>query len=429
MKLTIWALLTLLIAGYALSSPAQVAVNAQSFGMDMTAAVVQRADPWPSLTFGTSRLFEVSTSWADINTAPGTYNFTPLDTWLILGKMHGSPQFIYTFGLTPSWASSSPSDTSCAYLPYGKGGACDPPKDLATNGTGTDQNFKTFLTTLMTHLKSLGNPINYFELWNTPQDPTQWRGTSQQLVRMAQDARTIIKQFNPNAKILTPPIGAYLINSNSCYAAGKLDTLFLSASANGVTGASQVDIVSFHGYYGNPPTAESIVPMITCFRTTVAKYTNLKSAPLWNTEGSWGANTLLSSNQTTEAAFLARSLLIQFSNNVQRYGWYAWDNPNWGTLWNGSVQTPGNAYKQVYNWLINSTLTRPCAASGSTWTCPLTKTSPAGYQAMAVWNTAGTTLYTVPTGFKQYRTLSGSVVAAAAGSKINIGTSPLLLEN
>jgi hypothetical protein len=429
MKWTLWALLTFLMAGCALSSQAQVPVNAQSFGMDMTAAVVQRADPWPSVSFGTSRLFEVSTSWADIHTAPGTFNFTPLDTWIILGRMHGSPQFIYTFGLTPSWASTSPSDTTCAYLPYGKGGACDPPKDLATNGTGTDANFKTFVTTLMTHLKAMGNPINYFELWNTPQDNTQWKGTPQQLVRMAQDARTIIKQFNANAKILTPPIGAYLVpTSNPCYAAGKLDSLFLSVTANGVTGASQADIVSFHGYFGNPPTPENIVPMINCFKTTAAKYTNLKTSPLWNTEGGWGANTLLS-NQANEAAFLARSLLVQFSNNVQRYGWYAWDNPNWGTLWNGSVQTPGNAYKQVYSWLINSTMTRPCAASSNTWTCPLTKTSPTGYQAMAVWNSAGSVSYTVPTGFKQYRTLSGSVVGVTAGSKITIGTSPFLLEN
>lgn len=55
---------------------------------------------------------------------------------------------------------------------------------------------------------------------------------------MARDARAIIKQYNPNAKILTPPIGAYLVSSsNPCYAAGKLDSLFLSATHNGVNGA------------------------------------------------------------------------------------------------------------------------------------------------------------------------------------------------
>jgi hypothetical protein len=392
--------------------------------MDMTAAVVQQADPWPSSPFGTSRLFEVSTSWGDINTAAGTYDFTPLDTWLILAKLHGNSglQYIYTLGVVPTWASSSPGDTKCSYGP----GTCDPPSDVNT----TDQNFKTFMTTLMKHLVSLGNPITYFELWNTPQDTTQWNGSAQQLVHMARDARTIIKQYNPNAKILTPPIGAYLVSSsNPCYAAGKLDSLFLSATYNGVNGASLPDIVSLHGYFGNPPAPEAAAGMIACFKTTVAKYSNLKTAPLWDTESSWGANTLLSNNQTSEAAFLARSLLVQFSSGVQRYGWYAWDNPNWGTLWNNTVQTPGSAYTQVYNWLVHSTLTRPCANASKIWTCPLTKTSPAGYQAMAVWYTAGTTSYTVPTGFKQYRDLAGRVVPVTKGSKINIGASPILLEN
>ena len=318
------------------------------------------------------------------------------------------------------WISSKPTDTSCSYQPplsqtKVQLGTCDPPSDVNT----TDQAWKNFITTLVKHV---GTKITYFELWNTPQDTTQWTGTPAQLVTMAKDARTIILAHNPKAKILTPPSGSYKVTNNPCFGSNQLDKFFAAG------GAKYVDIVSFHGYYGNPPQPEQAVSVINCFKQEMSKY-GLSAKPLWNTEGSWGANTLIGNNLTTEIGWVARSLLIQLSMGVQRYHWYDYDNPNWGTLWNNSLLPPGVAYEQVYNWLVGATMTRPCAATTgtSTWTCPITRTSP--YKAMAVWNTAGSTLYTVPSGFTRYRDLTGKITATSAGAKIMIGASPLLLEN
>jgi len=415
MKCSRWALLSILLVVGALPAVSQVTISSTYFGVDASSAVVQRADPWPTVSFGSTRLFEDQTGWGDINTAPGTYNFTPLYTWLLLGSIKNHPQFVLTFGVTPTWASSVPTDTTCAYGP----GACYPPKDLNTDGSGTNQMWITFITTLMQHI---GTKINYFEMWNTPQDPSQWRGTQAQLVRMTKDARAIILKYNPSAKILTPPPGAFhLPTSSACFPANWLDKFFAAG------GGSYIDIVSFHGYIGNPPAAEQIVPVVQCIRTIMSNR-GQSAKPLWNTEGSYGLNSDLLNNTTTEASFLGRSFLVQASLNVQRYHWYAWDNGTWGTMWNNTTLKNSTAYGQVYNWLVGATMTRQCAGdSSNTWTCPITRVN--GYQGLAVWNTVGTVSYTVPSGMIRYRDLSGNVVATTAGAKINIGTSPILLEN
>jgi hypothetical protein len=400
----------------ALTSPAQVIVSPQFFGLNMTSAVVQQADPWGTVQFGSTRLFEDMTSWADINTAPGTYDFTPLDTWLILAQLHNNPDVVLTFGVTPQWASSKPTDTTCAYGP----GACDPPSDLNSDGSGTNQMWINFITVLMQHL---GTSINNFEMWNTPQDPTQWTGTQAQLVRMAKDARAIILNYNPKAKLLTPPPGAFHVSatSGSCFAANWLGKFFKAG------GGQYIDIVSFHGYIGNPPVAEEVIPMVQCIGQTMSTY-GQSSKPLWNTEGSYGLNSDLGKNTTTEAAFLGRSVLIQASIGVQRYHWYAWDNGTWGTMWNHLPLKNSIAYGQVYKWLVGATMTRACAGdSNNNWTCPITRTN--GYQALAAWNTVGNASYVVPAGFIRYRDLMGHVTKTTGGATITIGISPILLEN
>jgi len=411
---------------------AQVNITSQSFGMDMTAAVVQRADPWPTPRFGSIRLLEDLTGWAEINTAGGTYDFTPLDTWFLLAAQHGNPELIFNFSLTPQFISNHSTDTTtCAYTPYIEdglgGGACYPPADLNVDGSGTDATWKAFVSTVVKHV---GSKITYYEMWNTPQDHTQWRGTLAQLVRLTADASAIIKAANPNAKILPPPVGAFKLTntpSNACFPANNLGK-YLATMVNGVNGAHYIDIVSFHGYFGNPPLPEDILPLIACLRNTMSQY-GLASKPLWNTEGGWGLNSLLTNTGIPGPAWLARSFLIQLSAGVQRYHWYDYDNTSWGTLWKGSLNTTGIAYEQVYNWLVGATMTRPCAATTgtSTWTCPITRTSP--YKALAVWNTVGTTSYTVPSGFTQYRDLTGKVTATSSGATITIGVAPLLLEN
>src|SRR5712692_2241997 len=107
------------------------AVPTTFFGMTGNSGLVSR-QPWPTVPIGTLRLWDSSVSWAEINTANGTYDFSKLDAWLDKAAANGIPDVLYTFGHTPAFASSNPSDLSCSLGP----GQCDPPSDLNADGSG-----------------------------------------------------------------------------------------------------------------------------------------------------------------------------------------------------------------------------------------------------------------------------------------------------
>jgi hypothetical protein len=78
-------------------------------------------------------------------------------------------------------------------------------------------------------------------------------------------------------------------------------------------------------------------------------------------------------------------------------------------------------------------MSQPCSINGATsayhavYTCNLTRGS--GYQALAVWNTDGTSTFTAPDQYVHYRDLQGNVVNVPANHQVTIGFKPILLEN
>ena len=349
-----------------------------------------------------------------------TYKWEPLNGWLNFAKSHGVTNILYTFGVIAPWISSNPTLNTCRYGP----GTCAPPTDLNSDGTGTDQAFKTFVTALAN--QGLGR-INFYQLWDTPQDPTHWTGTAAQILRLSQDAYTIIKSIDPTATVLGPPVGAYHVPiSNTCYIGTQEVKWFYSLSNTTGPATKYVDVPSFNTYFTS--TAEDIVAQIQCLKTKLQPY-GFGTAPLWATEGSWGKSSDLS-NLTSQAAFLARSYLVQMSNGVVRFYWYSWNDPNWGTLWDYFTgnHPAGIAYAQVYKWVVGATLSQPCAGNSGVWKCVFTRAN--GYQAQAVWTTSGTTqTYTAPSQYINYLTLTGAKTAVPGTGQVTIGPSPILLQN
>jgi hypothetical protein len=383
----------------------------QLFGMSAHNEVLY-GTPWPTMPIYGIRLWDTATGWGQINTSQGVYDWSTLDLWIAAAASHGD-QVIYTFGMTPTWASSDSTDTTCDYGT----GFCYPPNDLNADGTGTDQHFIDFVSAIAQHAPS----ITLWEMWNTPHDTYQWKGTDAQLVRMTQDARTYIKKYIPTALIISPANGQlnYTYPGGNCTMADKLGG-YLAAGMG-----KYIDVVAFHTYYNTVP--EDIVPVVQCYQSTMATY-NISSMPLWSTEGAWGFNTDLP-GANNQAGFLARLYLLLWSSGVARHYWYAWDDLYTGTLsTNGVPNSVGTAYAQVESWMSGRTMSTPCAAKSSgTWTCGLT--GPNGYSAQAVWYPGGNKSYTAPTTFTNYLDLAGKQHNISSGASITIGVEPVLLQN
>ncbi len=370
------------------------------------------ATPVPSSFFGLSLdSFENATStlpyaaartwdaypniaWSDINSAPGTYNFSDLDKYIALNVGKGR-DILYTFGRTPAWASAEPT----APGPYGPG-ECAPPADL--------QNWDDYVTAIVTHA---AGRIKYWELWNEPDVPDFYCGDIPTMVSMAQQAYNIIKEIDPKAMIVTPSV---TVSEGPAWLQS-----FLSAG-----GAPYADIISFHGYWSQ--TAEDINTVIATYKSVMLA-TGVEGKPLWDTESGWTtSSTQYLTDADSQAAFLAKYYLLHWSGGVSRFYWYAYDGGTWGGLWDqkSGLHSAGTAYGQVAQWMTGAKLTSPCSSDTSgTWTCRFS--GPTGTTAEAVWNSQQTVTYAVPTQFTQVWDLKGK--KSGAPRHLQVANLPVLL--
>jgi hypothetical protein len=399
--------------------------------MSMNGGVISdwHPEPWPGVYFKGLRLWNTGTTWLDLNTANGVYDWSQLDKWLAASGTNGN-DVVYTFAGVPQWASSNPNDKVCLQQP----GACDPPNDLNADGTGPDQHWKDFVTALAQHSKNSSTAhISYWEMWNEPMHPIFWNGTYAQLIRMVADAYGIIKSMDPNAIVLSPGFG-WQSTTTMAWMEG-----YFAAGAG-----PYADAISVHGYCKNsggkygPP--ENMISDAAAFRD-VLKQQGQSSKEIWDLEANWGPN--LITDPDMQAGWLARFFLLHVSESVMRMYWFLWNGGDMGGLWipdpydhskPGTLLKPGIAYREVGKWVIGAELTNRCFSQGSVWTCGFSRSG--GYLALAVWDAADTcnngkcttTNYYFKGNYVSYRTLNGDIIQIS-GNQVPIGARPILLQN
>jgi hypothetical protein len=418
--------------------------SGQFFGM----ATNVIADSWPGTMVPVTswRSLGGSVKWADINTAPGTYNFKRLDQWLKMAQASHT-DVMFTVYATPTWASSrgansvSP-NTSCVDEGQNGPGICDPPVDLACDGTGTDVYFQTFVHAVIGHVGA--GKIKYWELWNEPNIPSEWNGDAdcpgvlnggdRMLARMARDMRAIVSAADPDARFTTPaPVG-----NPAHWIANYLPI-----------GGAYADIVAFHGYTytgscpSDCPVAERIGELVDNLTAAIAGLptspVDFQTYPLFDTEGSWGASggqdNITDPDQ--QAAFVARYYLLQMSRPVAKLYWYGWDFDNSsGALYDSSTKSltaAGIAYQQIVGWTsAGKAVVGPCAQTSTQWTCTIT--SPLGAEAEAIWDTSqtcgsgacSTAKVSVASKFTAYVDMAGNATPIASQG-VPVGLKPILL--
>jgi len=281
-------------------------------------------------------LWDTHTGWAEINTAFGQYDWSNLDSFVADAQAH-NVDVLYNLARTPTWASSSPNDSSCACASISGNGQCWPPIDLNADGSGTDKDWITWVTAVASRYKG---QIKYYEIWNEWNVPLFWQGTPAQLVRMEQDARCVVAgppsgfscnangsvfpsgtAIDPNARIVTPsPVGAH---SNLTSVADNLATYFRT-NVGGADGGAFADILGFPAYVstsnsGRCPIPEDVNTVVDNLNSTLASFASEQGKPWFNTEGGWSkADDEGFLDPDRQAAFLARYFLLQRSLGVER---------------------------------------------------------------------------------------------------------------
>ncbi len=422
------------------SATLRAQVPASFFDMQMEHATVI-GEPWPVDSFGGFRLWDSGTAWSVINVAPGQYDWSMLDAWLKAAKEHNT-DVQYTFGRVPQWASSNPNDGICANAP----GSCDRPNDLNSDGTGTNQHWKDFVTAIASHVNDptylqTHASIKYWEIWDEAPNLGRWHPANEkagiaEMIRMARDARKIILSIDSSAVILSPSVGIKFAPELRWFED------YLAAG-----GGDYADVIAFHAYLQEPrvpPVPETFLTFFSSWKKNVLHPYGQDKKPLWDTEASWGiGNCCNFTDQDLQAGFVARYYLMHWLGEAQRFYWYAWSDTPAGTLWvankrylwePGTLLKPGKAYGQIYKWMVGNNVDQSCAPQGTVWACNVT--GPNGFQGQIVWDTSQTcsngqctySNYTYNSIFVQYVTVLGQVNQLSGGT-VQIGYQPIFLEN
>ena len=375
-------------------------VSPQFFGQHL----MYNSSLTPQVPVHAMRLWDSNTRWCEIDkgTATDRYDFGQLDALLGQASRLGA-DVQFTFGGTPAWAVTGAHPQAAA------GDQCagtqtsnpwDPPAD--------DAAWAEFVTALVTHAKGR---IRAYELWNEAEYQYCWSGSVEQLVRMSVQAAEIIHRIDPSAIVLSPS------TSNNPTARTWLHQYLSSLPAG------TIDAVAIHTYTDGAWPETAVLAQMNAVREALpADYSDI---PIWSTEGGWGQTSQFSASASDRRAFVARYNLQMLTQGVERSYWYAYQNSQWGTLWDGTALTAaGIATRTLDGWLAGATLAGCSTANGNLWTCDLTTS--AGTRARIIW-AKKTPVYNYSTkGFRSLKTLDGRSLSAGS-TRITVTREPVLL--
>ncbi len=455
-------------------------VNDMLFAADFNKIASNPAGWCPTDSLGnvaavtTLRIWDSGMKWANIETAPGTFDWTKMDKTVntLATNSHCAMSVIYTLGNTPIWASAcsgQPDPGPCLPGPTasGFGGgeqcapgdgsldfSCTPPSDLNSDGTGTDLQFQTFIAALVDRY---AGKIAYYEVWNEADSPNFWCpdagspatcvGSIPRMVRMGWDLYNIVHCADPKATVLSPSFhefsssaGGWMnLYSTQTPISAPAGTITLPTSgtqcswaAANVTGKQTFDITNFHGR-GSPtsdPTA-----FVAAYTAAVGEI----QRDSLHTEFFDDENGYIGSADAPtvdlQAAYVSISYVLRASVTnppILLSGWYAWDSgqgPLQGT-------NAGLAYDVTAGWLSGSTLSGGCTTpAGTIYSC--SGTTSAGKPFTIMWdmslktscNTSCTSVnQPVPVStYSTWTDLEGAQHSISGGAA-PVGYKPVLLE-
>ena len=365
-------------------------VAPQFFGM-----VVRGTANQPAIVTGSRRLWDAGVTWAALEPARGGFVWGTLDAEVAAAQAAGV-EVTLTLGMTPAWASSQP-----ALAPAYGAGATAMPANLA--------DWDAYVTAVATRYQ--GRIANY-EVWNDPSDAQYWAGAGGQLgadmALLSAHAAAAVHAADTQASLVAPAFDA----------AGMAQFLAAGGSASVDVFAAAISLA------GQAP--EALVSQLASIRSAMLA-TSAETKPLWNDQPSW---TLPAAglSDSSQAAYSARSLVLNAAYGISRMAWYAWDESDSSALrLSDAAAQPTQAavaYSVVEGWLSGAAINGCSANAEQLWSCQLVRN---GQPAWILWSAAGT-VQASGLGMATATALDGSEQPVPASGNVSVGEAPVLLQ-
>ncbi len=387
----------LAVAGLTTALPAQAAgpVDDTQFGMHVP-QISQGVDPGTS--YGSIRLWDSGVAWGQVQQKKKKFWWVGLDSAIANANAQGA-EVSYVLGSTPTWAASNKKQGT-----YPNKGAASVP---------SSKNWKNWVKSVV---KRYGASIDSYQIWNEANLKTFWEGSPKQMAKLTKDAYTIIRKYDPTAKVVSASSTVRLSSAYKKFFPKYLKELKKLKWP--------IDVVAVHLYPPGTGTPATRAGYITKVQKDMKKGKVPARVQLWDTEINYGIKGPSPTKGVkitgpTAAAWVAQTYLDDIRLGVDRAYWYYW-YPNTSLVGIQMIDgSPGAiGYQTVHDWLTNAYYT---CTSGPVNTCQL---GDSVVPKVIAWASTGSGTFTVPANATIACDALNQCTPVTPGSQVTIGSMP-----
>ena len=360
---------------------------------------------WPTINFGSLRLWDNATSWTNIETSKGVFDWTNLDKAVSNANQNGVTDFLMVLSGTPTWATNQRNPIS---LP-------------APNASGVPANMADWDDWVRAVATRYKGKITNYQPWNEANLKTFYTGTPAQMAELTKRAHDIIKSIDPSATIVAPSTGLRLN--------GALQRFYPKFLQELKARNWPVDVWSAHTYPNSLGTTNDRRKLANTW-IDLLKAAEAPNLPLWDTENNYGLGgpgpdfPEQDIEGTKAATWTAVTYLDALRLGISRVYIYQWGpyNDLWGIQYKDGA--PGAiAMNTLQKWIVGTTY-KGCKEAKRKVTCKF-RTSDGVNQI--VYSETRKKKFKVAKRYKQMCQLDGTCSAVPANRKVRT-KSPVLLK-
>jgi hypothetical protein len=284
-------------------------------------------------TVGSLRLWDAGVTWREIETSPGAYDFTRLDS-IVRAANARNVEVTLVLGMTPSFYASSPTAM---------------PADLGA----WDRYVRAVVTRYSAANWGGRRGIAAYQVWNEANVKNFWTGSPIQMAQLTKATWHAVKAVDKDAIVVGPAFAARIAEQTRGIG------LFFYTKLSGVPVWRYMNAISLHLYPLDRYGSKLGLPETSLYLLGKAKrqmslrgvpLTGRNAKPIWNTEvnygmrtGTYGGTPAVPISVERQAAYVLRTYLLNASRKIARVHWYSYNMkylPGGGTLGNTLLTTP-----------------------------------------------------------------------------------------
>lgn len=395
----------------ALATPAEAKRVGRSF-FGMHDSRIAGGTP-TTLPIGAVRLCDAGTSWRDIERRKGHFDLTRLRRAVRTAERDGVRPLV-VLGQTPRFHATKPNAPGA----YGRGATSMPRL----------RPWKRYVAKVA---RAFGTTVDY-QVWNEPNVVNYWTGSVSQMTLLTKTAsRKIESVAGRRATVVAPSFPLRLDGQRRWFRE------YWHAKVAGRPVSRFVDVVSANLYPLADQGPEASMKLVSFVKRALPR--SARHKPLWNTEinyGLLGGDVAKRIPARRQAAFVARTLVLNAASPVRRVYWYAWGvgpiaNTHLVQRDGTGLTRAGRAWGVVEGWL-RGTRSQKChqAARGSrrgVYTCVFRT----GHEVRRVyWKPHGHAVrIATPRTTRSWSDLAGHTTERQGRFRIEVGQAPVLVSS